>query len=464
MYMKWMWLHTRKCFCIAGVLFILTAISCKKLVQVDEPDDSMTSSMVFSNDSLAQKAVNGLYIKIMNSTKFLLNVGMSLFPALSADELVRTSSMNNEDQFTINAIIPSNQLVNVNIWKAAYVYIYHCNICIEGLQKSTGVTAAVKKQLTGEVQFVRALCYYYLVNLYGDVPLVLGTNAEVNALLPRSPTDQVYLQIIADLEAAGEALTGSPVNTRPTQYATQALRARVYLHMQNWSKAEEMASAVISSGQFALHRDLNTVFKANTNEIIFQWAPVQDKMNSGEGFIFIPIGSVRPNYMLTTGLLTAFETGDLRKVNWVNSVTIGTQTYHYPYKYKQSSSSGAVTEYNVVLRLAEQYLVRAEALARQNKIAEAIADINSIRTRAGLPAIATNSSSEQCLQAIGQERRIELFAEWGHRWFDLKRTHRANAVLSAAKGNKWQASDQLYPIPFSELEADPNLEQNEGYD
>jgi hypothetical protein len=419
---------------------------------------------VFSNDSLAQKAVDGLYIKIMSSTKFLLNGGMSLFPALSADELIRTSSLNTEEQFSANAILPSNTFVNVNIWKAAYTYLYYCNICIEGLQRSTGITAAVKKQLTGEVQFVRALCYYYLVNLYGDVPLVLGTNAEVNALLPRTSTGQVYLQIIADLEAAGDALTGSQVNTRPTVYATQALLARVYLHMEKWSKAEEKASAVISSGQFGLHSDLNNVFKANSKETIFQWAPVQDKMNSGEGFIFIPFGSLRPNYVLTTELLAAFETGDLRKSNWVRSVPIGTQLYNYPHKYKLSSTSGAATEYNVVLRLAEQYLVRAEALARQNKIAEAIADINSIRVRAGLPALATNSSSEQCLQAIEQERRTELFAEWGHRWFDLKRTNRANAVLSAAKGNKWQSIDQLYPVPFSELEADPNLEQNPGYD
>jgi hypothetical protein len=463
--MKWTWLHNRNRFYIAGTLLILTVISCKKLVKVDAPDDSLTSTTIFSNDSLAQKSVAGLYIKIMNSTKFLLNVGMSLFPALSADELVRTTPLNAEDQISANSILPSNQIVNVNIWKAAYAYIYHCNICIEGLQRSTGVTAEVKKQLLGEVQFVRALCYYYLVNLYGDVPLVLGTNAEVNALLPRTPTGQVYVQIIADLEAARDALAGSQLNTRPTSYAAQALLARVYLHIQNWGKAEEMASAVINSGQFALPGDLSTVFKEYSKEIIFQWAPVQDKMNSGEGLIFIPLGSLRPNYTLnTTGLLTAFEPGDLRWSNWVKSVTIGTQPYHYPHKYKLSSSSGTIEEYNVVLRLAEQYLVRAEALARQNKIAEAVNDINSIRTRAGLAAKATTISSEQCLQAIEQERRIELFAEWGHRWFDLKRTNRANTVLSAAKGSNWHTNDQLYPIPFSELETDPNLEQNTGYD
>lgn len=462
--MQWTWIHNRKCFFIANMLFILAITSCKKLVQVDAPDDSLTSSTVFSNDSLARDAVDGLYIKIMSSTKYLLNAGMSLMPALSADELVRTAALSAEDQFSNNGILSSNQIVNANIWKAAYAYIYHCNICIEGLQKSTGVTPAVKKQLTGEVQFVRALCYYYLVNLYGDVPLALSTNADVNALLPRTPIDQVYQQITTDLVAASDALTGNQVYTRPTSYAAQALLARVYLYMKNWSGAAGMTSGVINSGQFTLHSDLTAVFKSNSRETIFQWAPVQDNMNSGEGFIFIPIGASKPNYMLTDGLLTAFETGDLRKSNWVQPITISNQLYNYPSKYKMPSSSGAPTEYNVVLRLAEQYLVRAEAFAHQNNIEGAVGDINTIRTRAGLPAISTNIGSEQCFLAIEQERRTELFAEWGHRWFDLKRTDRANAVLNIAKGSNWHTNDQLYPIPFSELEADPNLEQNPGYD
>lgn len=459
--MKWTWLNNSKCFCIAGVLFMLTATGCKKLVHVDEPDDSLTTSTVFSNDSLAQAAVAGLYIKIMSSTKFLLNAGMSLFPALSADELMRTSASNFEEQFSNNAITSGNQLIKVNFWKAAYDYIYQCNICIEGLEKSNGVTAVVKERLTGEVRFVRALCYYYLVNLYGDVPLVLGTNADVNAVLPRTSTELIYRQIITDLEAARDVLRDNQVNTRPTSYAAQALLARVYLYRRSWSKAADMASAVINSGQFMLQSDLNTVFTLNSKETIFQWAPVKDNMNSGEGFLFVPVtpGS-RPNYTLALDLLAAFESGDLRKANWINTGPI----YNYPYKYKTHSSSGAPTEYNVVLRLAEQYLIRAEALAWQDSTAKAVGDLNKIRTRAGLPAIATTISSELCFQKIEQERRVELFAEWGHRWFDLKRTDRANAVLSAAKGSKWQASDQLYPIPFSELEADPNLEQNPGYD
>jgi hypothetical protein len=117
-----------------------------------------------------------------------------------------------------------------------------------------------------------------------------------------------------------------------------------------------------------------------------------------------------------------------------------------------------------VLRLAEQYLIRAEARANQNNIAGAVDDINVIRTRAGLPAVSQGVSKDQCLLAIEQERRIELFTEWGHRWFDLKRTNRADAVLSTLKSPNWQSADRLYPIPQSELETDVHLNQNPGYE
>jgi len=461
--MKWTTVNNSKCFGIISMVCILSITGCKKLVQVDEPADSLTTTAVFSNDSLAQAAVTGVYIKIMSFPKFFLNGGMSLFPALSADELVRTSASNIEDQFSNNSILASNQLDNVYLWKAAYTYIYQCNICIEGLNKSTGVSASLKKQLLGEVQFVRALCYHYLVNLYGDVPLALGTNADVNAMLSRSSVDVVYQQIAADLTDASEELADDISNTRPTKYAAQALLARVYLYTKQWSKAADMASVVINSRRFTMELDLNKVFTYDSKEIIFQWVPVADRMNSGEGFMFVPSSQGgKPNYMLTNELLAAFEVGDLRRTKWVTSAVIGTTTYNYPYKYKLFSSAVSPQEYNVVLRLAEQYLIRAEAYAQLNRIDSAVIDLNAIRIRAELPALSTTISTDECLQRIEQERRIELFAEWGHRWFDLKRTNRANAVLSG-KSN-WHAEDQLYPIPLIELEFAPNLKQNPGYE
>ena len=456
--------HNRWLF-IVGMLLMLDAVGCKKLVQVDEPDDSFTSAMVFSNDSLAQAAVTGLYIKIMSSSKFLLCGGMSVFASLSGDELQRTSVMLNEEQFYQNAINPNNLFVNANLWKAAYAYIYQCNICIEGLNKSTGVSKDVKKRLTGEVKFMRALCYYYLANLYGDVPLVLGTNADVNAMLSRAPVGHVYKQIEMDLVEAGDALEDVKKNTTPTTFAAKALLARVYLHLKEWNKAEQMAGIVINSGKFALEINLSEVFLKDSKETIFQLAPVQSGMNSPEGFLFVIVGNGKPPYNLSTILWDAFDNGDQRKDSWIKSITIASQTYRSPNKYKiyKSAPGSEITEYNVVLRLAEQYLIRAEALAHQNRIEDAVNDINVIRTRAGLIALEKNINNELCLGAILQERRFEFFAEWGHRWIDLKRTGGANTVLSKVKSN-WQYYDTLYPIPVSELETAPNLKQNPGYE
>jgi hypothetical protein len=184
-------------------------------------------------------------------------------------------------------------------------------------------------------------------------------------------------------------------------------------------------------------------------------------MNSPEGSLFVPVGA-RPAYSITNNLLNAFEPGDLRKVNWIKSGSFNGQPYSYPNKYKINASTTNPTEYNVVLRLAEQYLIRAEARANQSMIEGAVQDINALRARAGLLALATTIGAEQCLIAIEQERRVELFTEWGHRWFDLKRTKRVNEVLGARAG--WTHNDQLYPIPFSELETAPNLKQNPGYE
>jgi hypothetical protein len=114
------------------------------------------------------------------------------------------------------------------------------------------------------------------------------------------------------------------------------------------------------------------------------------------------------------------------------------------------------------LRLAEQYLIRGEARAHQNNVQGAQEDLNIIRSRAGLGATTANDESS-LLAVIETERQVELFAEWGHRWFDLKRTGRADAVLSLEKAPNWQSTDRLYPIPFEEIKINPSLTQNPGY-
>jgi hypothetical protein len=171
-----------------------------------------------------------------------------------------------------------------------------------------------------------------------------------------------------------------------------------------------------------------------------------------------------PGYYLTTDLLGAFEAGDERRIAWVDSTLYSGNLYYYPFKYKvQQASASTITEYYVLLRLAEQYLIRAEAEAQLNDLTDAINDLNIIRTRAGLPGLSAALNQQQVLAAVMQERRIELFAEWGHRWFDLKRTNQATPTLDTISYKQWTPNAQLYPIPMSEITTDPNLTQNPGY-
>jgi hypothetical protein len=160
--------------------------------------------------------------------------------------------------------------------------------------------------------------------------------------------------------------------------------------------------------------------------------------------------------------VNAFESGDRRFTSWVGVDNYQGTTYYYLSKYKNSTTNTTATgEYCTYMRLAEQYLIRAEAMAQQNNLSGAIADINVIRNRAGLPNTKAATQAD-ILLAVEQERRIELFAEYGHRWNDLRRTGRADAVLGASKTG-WTKDAALYPIPKTEIINNKNLTQNPGY-
>ncbi|HCO85286.1 MAG TPA: RagB/SusD family nutrient uptake outer membrane protein, partial [Arenibacter sp.] len=129
------------------------------------------------------------------------------------------------------------------------------------------------------------------------------------------------------------------------------------------------------------------------------------------------------------------------------------------------NSRNSASEYSMVLRLAEQYLIRAESRAMQGNISGAIADVDVLRSRAGLDLIndiEPEINKEGLLNIISEERKLELFSEWGHRWFDLKRTGKASQVLMPLKP-LWQETDVLFPIPQVELDKNQNLHQNVGY-
>jgi hypothetical protein len=459
-------MKNNKSFRILPTIILLWAVllsSCKKFVDIPAPQTQAESSQVFSSDATATSAVVGLYYQMIANNLTLMNGAVTVYGGLSADELSNVNPNSDYDAFKNNAIPSNSSTINSKFWTNAYKYIYQANAVLEGLDKSTTISTTVKEQLRGEMLFSRALNYFYLVNLFGDVPLVLSTDYLKNSSIPRTALVTVNQQMVADLTEAKQLLSASyatSTNVRPNEMAAAALLARVYLFQKDWANAEVQATAVLNSGTYRLETDLNNVFSGTSAETIFQLA--RPTANTAEGSVFIPAsGSARPTFIITAALLNAFETGDQRKAAWLKANTIGGTAYTYPYKYKIRNST-TVSENNIVFRLAEVYLIRAEARAQQQKNGDALSDLNIIRQRAGLTPVTTLTQATT-LNAIMQERQTELFAEWGYRWLDLKRTGKVNDVLSAFKGANWQPDDALYPVPLPQILLNPSLTQNPGY-
>ncbi|MBI3137204.1 MAG: RagB/SusD family nutrient uptake outer membrane protein [Sphingobacteriales bacterium] len=446
---------------LAGSVLLLG--SCRKFVEIEPAPNLIETQKIFENKSTALSAVSSVYAQMRFSARSLTNGGLSVFGGLLADELYNTVSSPSADPFLNNNLLSNNAIVTTDFWSSAYSNIYRINAILEALPQSVSLPDTLRRQLMGEMKVTRALYYFYLVNLFGDVPLVTNTDYERNAIAGRTATDSIYRFLVAELTEAKTMLRiayPSIQRTRPNLYTASCLLSRVYLYLQNWEQAKVESFAVIAAGIYSLNPNLNACFQISSNETI--WQVASDNSNSSEGSFFLPSSSsVRPQYAMADQLLNQFETGDLRKLNWLRKNTVAGRDYYYPAKFKDRSA-GPVTEYDIVFRLAEQYLIRAESNIQLGDPAGALEDINILRGRAGLPFLATIDNSE-LRDAVFKERQTELFAEWGHRWLDLKRTGMANAVLSVVKGANWQFTDALMPIPFLQLQVNPNLNQNPGY-
>lgn len=449
---------------------VILIVGCNKVVQVGEPINSITTSETFSNPNNANAAITAIY----NDMSFgggLAGGTMTIDAGMSADELIPFGSGNNP--FYRNNILSKNGDVLGIFWAVPYYEIYMANAAIEGLNASTTLSSTIKQQLSGEAKFLRALDYFYLVNLFGDVPLVTSASWANSSLAKREASVKVYQQIVSDLNDAQSELPKTYISaggdrTRANYWCALALLSRVYLYIGNNKQVDSIATIVINnSTDYSLVSDLNAVFLQNSQEAILQFQNVDNgsyQYATLEGNSFIPYDdNTSPTYILTDQLLGAMEPGDKRKTAWVDSFDNGGTYLYYPYKYKvRATTPDNITEYYTVLRLAEQYLIRAEARANLDNLDGSIGDLNTIRVRAGLSPLPPSLSKTEVLAAIAQERRIELFAEWGHRWLDLKRTKQIDVVMDSNKP-WWKPSAALYPIPLSELQTDPNLTQNPGY-
>lgn len=445
---------------------ILACTACEKLVDAGEPKTMLESSAIFSGKEALSSAVAGYYQQWMGNSGWIANGGVTLYAGLSADELINVYPDEELDRFRNNELVENNDLgLSGNLWQAAYKSIFNANSILEGINKSSSIELGYSNQVKCEMLLGRALHYFYLANLFGPVPLVLTTDYEINQSLPATAVNKIYEQLVMDLEEASSLLTieyPTDGRVRPNRFAAQALLARIYLYQQNWQAAYKTASTIIEHEEMYQLENITDVFSKNSREAIWQLQPSPGGyMNTGEGFLFNPYDEYNsPMYTLGTTLSEAFSEPDLRK-NWIGINHASGTALSYPFKYTIGVHT-EITEHYFVLRLAELFLVRAEAATRLGNFDAACADINIIRDRAGLAPIGF-TTEEALFNALMAERRLELFCEWGHRWLDLKRTNTTDAVLKDYKAPYWQTTDQLYPIPRAQRQRNPYLKQNPGY-
>lgn len=441
----------------------LAVVSCSDFVEVDSPKNVLVSETVFENASTVESAMANIYYRMREEG--MATYELSAHLGLYADELEYYYADFNLLSLYTNSLLPENAIV-LDYWKNTYSIIYAANDVIEGVNKSTTLTVEEKEEFRGQALFIRGYLHSLLVALYGDIPYITTTDYIENNTTARRPKNEVYESILADVVLAQSLMTTddpTAMSVIPNRSAATALLANIYLNLENWELAENNATELIEA--FQLEPDLNNVFLKTSKETIWQFKDdLITSRNTYQAKQFIIKAIPGQTYSLTNMVLDAFETDDLRRSNWIGSFTSndGLTTLYFPHKYKATLSDKESLEFSIVFRLAEQYLIRAEARAHLGNVSGAKTGLDVIRNRAGLEST-TAATKVDVLDAILQERFVELFTEQGHRWFDLKRTGRDETVLGAIKPN-YKPTDAFWPIPEMELEMNPNLRpQNSGY-
>ncbi len=361
------------------------------------------------------------------------------------------------DEFGPNLIDMEDQFFSP-FYSGLYKSILSANNVIENSEDPTEV---------GEAKFLRALSYFKLVRVFGDVPVNLTATPSVTdqSILARQPAANVYNNvIIPDLEDAIQALGVESVNGRATSLAAQGMLGKVYVQLGDFGSAEAPLAAVVNGAEGAgisLQENFADIFgEANdlNSEILFATqisSSVVDEYGFSEFWSWsggLDTKSLNP---LEQDLVDAFDAnpGDLRA-----AVTIDTASMSSP-KFPQT---GGPDHDWIELRLADVILLYAETLNENGSSAEAVLDLlDPIRTRAGLDPLDHTVLSTQALvrQAIQDERRLELAFE-GQRWFDLVRTGTVNEEMGETVDSKYH----LFPIPVSEVLASFGvITQNDGY-
>lgn len=443
----------KKFYITAITLLVLFLMSCDILDT--EPVASLDANTAIADGASAEAVLLGAYSRMQTNPYY--GVHFTLSPDLAADNALYSGFF--DSQLEVNSgFFPISNLWIGSAWVDIYRVVNIANLLIAEVPGVEDDAFSSRDRVLGEAHAVRALAYFDLLRVFGyhfdrssqyGLPLLLDPieNNDFNQIpdLQRSSVEDTYQQILTDLNTAITLMEGYENNTSMNYWAALALRARVNLYAGNHNAAFNDADDVITDGGFSLVEDVEDLFLTNgtTSESIFDLVFTDQDGSSLFTFVF-----QRDEYNVDTSLTDAFEDGDARA-----DLFRFDRSFDRSLKWSDPNNANNVK----VLRLAEMYLIRSEAAVFDTDDPNAgLDDLNEIRNRAGLDDVGPFADTGEYVDALLQERRVELNYE-GHRFFDIVRLDRFDEILGR------EAFRRVFPIPADELQISENLEQNPNY-
>ncbi len=476
---------------ILALLF--TTASCKKEFIQRSPVSSVTIDNLYKTDKDYQDAIIGTYAALRDAYTNMWQYG----DIRGDDAFIFVSNQPSTRAVDVFSVNSSEGLLNTT-WTNCYIVINRANNILTRIENADVSVVKNKDRYIAEAKFLRAMAYFDLVRIFGDVQMITNLlTTEETLKTPRTPAATIYTDII--IKGFTDASTKLPmVNTgsevgRATKGAALALLGKVYLTVKDFAKAEKALSEITTAPYtYALLPNFNDLFdyskNEHHNEYIFDIEYESNLNGMGSIFTnqFLPNvvqmltfyginGGFGESMSPTTSFINLWDAADKRKDitvqccgSWTNPTT--GQVIRFNATTPQSYTKKYITPVSVlndskanwkVVRYADVLLMLAEAMAENSKTTEALVPLNQVRTRAGLPAY-TNLSQTGVRDAVALERRFELAFE-GQRWFDLVRTGKALGALSAIGMKDYMT---VFPVPLREIQVMNNatiFPQNAGY-
>ncbi|SHM73926.1 Starch-binding associating with outer membrane [Chitinophaga jiangningensis] len=483
----------------------LLAISCYACSKLEEtPYSSIYTENFYKTAEDAEAGLAAVYSKLAD-----LYAGPSplLVADFSADQIYPRPVVG-RDTYTLFSFDPQYSAVvsfsrtnesPIDLWNNSYGGIENANWILQKVPNTVMSNNTRKNQILGEAYFLRAFFHWMLTKTFGDVVIrIKPSQTLTDAYMPKSPKADVYKQIFQDLDSAEALLpdySAGLVKGRPCKQAVQALHAKAALYVENYAVAIQQAEKVINAGSgtglMDQFQDVFDVTKEDAARKENLWAFEAESVANGRTSqimsLYGPTGAAAPAYgkgsfgsaFVYPSFFKSFDPKDKRRAlldtNYVNkqgvivpqaAITPITKEGVLMRKYADPNSIGNAHASNIpILRVADVYLIAAEAEARLNgPTSKAYTYINKVRLRAGLDGLSTGLGAAEFIAAVLQERSWELFGE-GDRWYDLSRTDTYQQVVSKAVNDVFptrapQKRNKYFPIPQSEVNANDKLDQN----